>query len=63
MPQLILLLLFIGTGLWLYRRFIADAQHLANRSREMEEERRTGADGTLIKDEVTGEYRLRRDDD
>ncbi len=26
-------------------------------------ERRTGANGTLVKDPETGEYRLRRDDD
>ena len=63
MPQLILLLLFVGAGLWLYRRFISDAQHLSSRSRVEEKERETGASGTLVKDEKTGEYRLRRDDE
>ncbi|MCL6706121.1 hypothetical protein M8R20_03810 [Pseudomonas sp. R2.Fl] len=61
MPQLIFLLVLIGGGLWLYRRFVADAEKLQRRSREMEKERETGAIGTLVKDEKTGEYRVKRE--
>lgn len=61
MPQLIFLLLVVGTGILLYRRFVADAEKLQRKSRQEERERETGAIGTLIKDPETGEYRVRRD--
>ncbi|MCP8897190.1 hypothetical protein KYK29_19870 [Shinella daejeonensis] len=63
MAQLIFLLLVVGVA-WLgYRKFVADAERLSRSRRKAEEERRTGADGTLVKDPETGEYRLRRDDE
>ncbi|MGF0537082.1 hypothetical protein ACQQ2Q_03740 [Agrobacterium sp. ES01] len=63
MPQIILLLLLVGAGMLLYRRFIADAQKLQKRSEREEKERETGAVGTLVKDPETGEYRVKRDDE
>ena len=63
MPQLIFLIILIGGAWLLYRRFVADAQKLAAKSRQAEKERETGAIGTLVKDPVTGEYRVRRDDE
>ena len=63
MPQLIFLIVLVVGGWLLYRRFIRDAEKLTARSREREQERETGAMGTLVKDPETGEYRLRRDDD
>ncbi|MDI7861496.1 hypothetical protein MRS76_05970 [Rhizobiaceae bacterium n13] len=63
MPQLIFLLVLVVGGWLLYRRFVSDAQKLANKSRQQERERETGAIGTLVKDPVTGEYRVRRDDE
>jgi len=63
MAQIIFILLVVGLA-WLgYRKFVADAQRLSRQRRRTEEERRTGADGTLVKDPETGEYRLRRDDE
>jgi len=63
MAQLILLALLIGGGWMLYKRFIKDAEKLTARTRREEEQKRTGAMGTLEKDPVTGEYRVKRDDD
>lgn len=61
MPQLIFLLVLIGGSIWLYRRFVADAEKLQRRSQEVEKERENGAIGTLVKDEETGEYRVKRE--
>ncbi|MBB3656423.1 membrane protein implicated in regulation of membrane protease activity [Rhizobium sp. BK650] len=63
MAQLITLLIIVCAGWWLYRRFVSDAQKLAERSRRAQKERQTGAIGTLVKDPVTGEYRLKREDE
>ncbi len=63
MPQLIILIILV-VGAWLlYRRFVQDAQKLAAKSRQAQKERETGAIGTLVKDPVTGEYRVRREDE
>jgi len=63
MAQLIFLLL-VAAAIWFgYRKFVGDAERLTRQRRNAEKERRTGADGTLIKDPETGEYRLRRDDE
>jgi len=63
MSRIIFFIVVIG-GIWfLYRRFVRDAQRLAEKSRRAETERRTGAMGTLIKDPKTGEYRVKRDEE
>ena len=63
MAQLIFLILVAAIA-WLgYRKFVADAARLSRTRRRTEEENRTGATGTLVKDPETGEYRLRRDDE
>jgi membrane protein implicated in regulation of membrane protease activity len=61
MPQLIILLLLVGGAVWLYRRFVGEAERQQARSERVQRERETGAAGTLVKDEETGEYRLKRD--
>ncbi|HWT59288.1 MAG TPA: hypothetical protein VN284_15720 [Rhizobium sp.] len=63
MAQLITILVLVFSAWWLYRRFVSDARKLAEKSRRAERERQTGANGTLIKDPVTGEYRLKRDEE
>lgn len=63
MAQLMFLLVLVGGGMLLYRRFVKDAERLAKKSREAEKERETGAVGTLVQDPQTGEYRVRREDD
>ncbi|MCA1440534.1 hypothetical protein I6F07_09955 [Ensifer sp. IC4062] len=63
MPQLILLLI-IGIIAWIgYRKFIADAEKLARQRERLRREQQTGANGTLVKDPKTGEYRLKRDEE
>lgn len=63
MAQLITLLILVCAAWWLYRRFVSDAQKLAERSRRAQKERQTGAIGTLVKDPATGEYRLKQEDE
>jgi len=63
MAQLIFLIVLIGGGWMLYKKFIKDAERLSARSRREEKERQTGAIGTLEKDPVTGEYRVKRDEE
>jgi membrane protein implicated in regulation of membrane protease activity len=60
-PQLIFFAL-VGLAAWLgYRSFIREAERVTARVRRAEQEARTGATGTLVKDPETGEYRLERD--
>lgn len=61
--QILLLLLIGAVALFGYRKFVADAERLARSRRRREEEERTGATGTLVKDPETGEYRLKKSDD
>ena len=63
MAQIIFLLLVVGVAWWGYRKVVADAERLSRLRKRSEEERRTGATGTLVKDPETGEYRVRRDDE
>lgn len=63
MAQIIFLLLVVGLAWFGYRKFVSDAERLSRLRRRTEDERRTGATGTLVKDPETGEYRVRRDDE
>jgi membrane protein implicated in regulation of membrane protease activity len=63
MAQLITIALLIAGSLYLYRRFVRDAERLSAKSRQQEKERETGAVGTLVKDPETGEYRIKKDDE
>lgn len=63
MPQLIFIII-VGSACWLiYKRFLRAAQRLQQKSRRQQQERSTGAIGTLVKDPATGEYRVKREDD
>ncbi|MHA7969975.1 hypothetical protein [Rhizobium terricola] len=63
MSRIIFFVVLIGGAYFLYRRFVSDAEKLQARSKAAEKERQTGATGTLVKDEETGEYRLRREEE
>ena len=63
MSRIIFVVILIGGAYFLYRRFVSDAEKLQARSKAAEKERQTGATGTLVKDEETGEYRLRREEE
>ena len=61
MPQLIF---FAALGIVAYvgyRSFIREAERLTAKARRAETERRTGTQGTLVKDPKTGEYHLLKD--
>lgn len=63
MPQLLLLAAFGAVAWFGYRRFVAEAERVNKRVREAKEEKKNGAQGTLIEDPETGEYRLRKPDE
>ncbi len=48
-------------ALYAYRAFRRESQRVQLRVKRSEEERRTGASGTLVKDPKTGEYYVERD--
>ncbi len=61
MQQLIFFAVIAAIGWYACRKFVSDAEKLTRRSKEQAKERENGARGTLVKDPVTGEYRLRKD--
>jgi membrane protein implicated in regulation of membrane protease activity len=63
MAQLIFLVVVACGGWMIYKRFIKDADKLTAKNRREDKERQTGAIGTLEKDPVTGEYRLKKDEE
>lgn len=63
MAQLITLALLMFGAIILYKRFVNDAKRLSEKTKRQEKEREIGASGTLIKDPVTGEYRVKREED
>ncbi|WP_394690329.1 hypothetical protein [Hoeflea sp.] len=63
MPQLLLLAAVGAIGWFGYKRFLAEAERVSARVRDAEKEAKSGAQGTLIEDPETGEYRLRKPDE
>ncbi|PZO78939.1 MAG: hypothetical protein DI629_10895 [Mesorhizobium amorphae] len=61
MPQLIFFALVGLAAFWGYRMFVREAERVTARIRRTENQARNGAQGTLVKDPKTGEYRLQRD--
>ncbi|EJN03040.1 hypothetical protein [Phyllobacterium sp. YR531] len=61
MPQLIFFLLVGIAAYYGYRSFKREAQRVSKRVREAEKEVQNSAQGTLVQDPETGEYRLRKD--
>lgn len=58
MPQLLLLAAVTAVGVLGYRAFLKEAERVSARVRRAEKENETGAIGTLVEDEETGEYRV-----
>ena len=63
MPQLLLLAGVVVVGVIGYRAFVREAERVSARVRRAEKEQQTGAVGTLVKDETTGEYRVVKPDE
>jgi hypothetical protein len=61
MPQLIFFALVGVAAYYGYRSFKKEAQRVSKRVREAEKEVQNRAQGTLVQDPETGEYRLRKD--
>lgn len=60
----IIFVVVIGLVGWMvYKKFVADALKLAKANAAKRREAETGAIGTLVKDPITGEYRLRKEED
>ena len=61
MPQIIFFAL-IGLVAYVgYRSFVKEAERVTAKVRRAEKQAATGANGTLVKDPKTGEYRLAKD--
>lgn len=58
MPQLLFLAAVVAVGALGYRAFVREAERVSSRVRRAEKEQETGANGTLIQDKETGEYRV-----
>jgi membrane protein implicated in regulation of membrane protease activity len=63
MNGLIVLGVVGALGWWGYKNLTKAAEKVSARVRDAEKERKTGAQGTLIEDPETGEYRIKRDDE
>ncbi|MBX3583746.1 MAG: hypothetical protein KF810_17810 [Rhizobiaceae bacterium] len=61
MPQLIFFALVGVVGYIGYRSFVREAERVTAKVRRAEKQAATGANGTLVKDPKTGEYRLAKD--
>lgn len=61
MPQIIFFTL-VGLAAYVgYRTFLREAERVTAKVRRAEKQAANGANGTLIKDPDTGEYRLAKD--
>lgn len=61
MPQLIFFAVVGVAAYFGYRAFIKEAERVTAKVRRHEQQVRNGANGTLVKDPKTGEYRLAKD--
>lgn len=62
MPQLIFLFILAGIAIYGYRSFKREAARVSKKVRQAEQEARTGASGTLVRDPKTGVYRPAKKD-
>ena len=61
MPQIIFFAVVGAVAYYGYRTFVREAQRVTAKVRRTERQAANGAIGTLVKDPVTGEYRLAKD--
>ncbi|EHK53776.1 membrane protein [Allomesorhizobium alhagi] len=61
MPQLIFFALIGLVAYFGYRSFVREAERVTAKVRRQENETASGANGTLVRDPETGEYRLAKD--
>ena len=61
MPQLIFFALVGAAAYFGYKSFVREAERVTAKVRRNEKQATTGANGTLVKDPKTGEYRLAKD--
>lgn len=61
MPQLIFFALVGLAAYYGYRSFVKEAERVTAKVRRAEKQAATGANGTLVEDPKTGEYRLAKD--
>ena len=63
MVQLLLLVAVLLVAWMGYKRFLKEAERVSKSVRRAEKEAETGAQGTLVEDPKTGEYRVERKED
>ncbi len=63
MPQLLLVAAAAVIGYFGFKKFVSEAERVSAKVRREEKEQANRADGTLIEDPETGEYRPAKDDE
>lgn len=58
MPQLVVIAAFGALAWYGYKSFVKEAERVNKAVRRAEKESETGANGTLVQDPATGEYRV-----
>lgn len=61
MPSIIFFIIVLLAGWYGYRAFKREAARVSQEVRQAEKEAQNRANGTLVQDPKTGEYRLRKD--
>ncbi len=61
MPQLIFFAVIGAVAYYGYRTFVREAERVTAKARRTEREMANRANGTLVQDPETGEYRLAKD--
>lgn len=61
MPQLVFFVVVGVAAYFGYKSFVREAERVTAKIRRHERQSATGANGTLIRDPNTGEYRLAKD--
>lgn len=61
MPQVIFFVVVGVAAYFGYRSFVREAERVTAKIRRQERQSATGANGTLVRDPETGEYRLAKD--
>lgn len=61
--QIFIFAAIIIAGWYMFRKFVNDAKKLNAKTRAEAREKQTGAQGTLVYDPKSGEYRVKQGDD
>lgn len=61
MPQLVFFVVVGVAAYYGYKQFVREAERVTAKVKRERMQQRTGANGTLVQDPITGEYRVAKD--